>query len=63
MSKYKADYENGDIVYIKDGELTEVLGVVEWKKQNPMEQVTSTFYPEPIKEDLTKWFKKSIIAE
>ena len=31
---------------------------VQWKEQNPMEQVSSTFYPTPI-QDLKEWYKTS----
>ena len=31
---------------------------IQWKEQNPMEQVSSTFYPTPI-QDLKEWYKTS----
>ena len=34
----------------------------EWKEQNPMEQVSSTFYPTPI-QDLKEWYKTSSLIK
>ena len=51
-----SDYQKG---YPKRKKITDL----KWKEQNPMEQVTGTFYPKPIMEDLLEFYKRSDIFD
>lgn len=46
------------IVLSSNDEIEEYLRNIQWKTQNPMEQVSSTFYPTPI-ENISEWWRKS----
>lgn len=53
-----SDYDPTLCKEVKVGEVHELIPLIQWKEQDPMEQVSSTLYPTPI-DDLQEWYNTS----
>lgn len=66
ISDYNPNAIAGNCFDMRNKNIKEIIKNIEWKVQNPMEQVSSTFFPDAIStnaSDYKKWLLKSPLIE